>query len=87
MLITAIYTVGVLSAIYSSFFCEPGKTACFRRLFRHDKRSATILLTLLVYPQSALITDQALRGKRPYGDVKALVVMMIASKLVGTILG
>jgi len=33
---------------------------------------ATILLTLLVDPQSAIITDQALRQKRSYGDVKAL---------------
>ena len=34
-----------------------------------------------------MITDQALRGKRPYGDVKALVVLLITSKVVGTLLG
>ncbi|WP_419392962.1 lipid II flippase family protein [Cytobacillus praedii] len=48
---------------------------------------ATILLTLLVDPQSAIITDQALRKKRPYGDVKALVVMLIGTKLLGTLIG
>lgn len=48
---------------------------------------AAILLTLLIDPKSAIITDQALRGKRPYGDVKALVVLLITSKFVGTLLG
>jgi len=48
---------------------------------------AAILLTLLIDPKSALITDQALRGKRSYGDVKALVVLLITSKVVGTLLG
>lgn len=48
---------------------------------------ASILLTLLIDPKSAMITDQALGGKRPYGDVKALVVLLITSKLVGTLLG
>lgn len=48
---------------------------------------ASILLTLLIDPKSAMITDQALRGKRPYGDVKALVVLLITSKLIGTLLG
>ncbi|RFU64365.1 lipid II flippase Amj family protein [Bacillus sp. V59.32b] len=87
MLITAIYTVGVLSATYSSFFVSPEKQLASAASSGMINGVATILLTLLVDPQSALITDQALRGKRPYGDVKALVVMLIASKLVGTILG
>ena len=45
---------------------------------------ASIFLTLLIDPKSAMITDQ---GKRPYGDVKALVVLLISSKLVGTLFG
>jgi hypothetical protein len=48
---------------------------------------ATILLTLFIDPKAAIITDQALRGKRPYEDVKALVVLLIVTKIVGTLLG
>lgn len=48
---------------------------------------ATILLTLFIDPKSAVITDQAMRGDRPYEDVKALVILLIASKLIGTMLG
>jgi len=38
-------------------------------------------------PKSAIITDQALMGKREYGDVKALVVLLITTKIIGTLLG
>ena len=48
---------------------------------------ANILLTLFVDPRSAIITDQALRGERPYQDVKALVILLIGTKLLGTLLG
>ena len=48
---------------------------------------ATILLTLFIDPKSAVITDQAMRGDRPYEDVKVLVILLIASKLIGTMLG
>jgi len=36
--------------------------------------SATnIIFTLFVDPKSSIITDQALKGNRPYEDVKALL--------------
>jgi hypothetical protein len=47
---------------------------------------ASILLTLFVDPRAAIITDEAARGKREYGDVKALVILLIGTKLIGTLL-
>ncbi|HHY28266.1 MAG TPA: DUF2837 family protein [Desulfitobacterium dehalogenans] len=34
-----------------------------------------------------MITDQAYKGNRPYEEVKALVVILTGSKLIGTLLG
>ncbi|MBP3041793.1 lipid II flippase Amj family protein [Bacillaceae bacterium Marseille-Q3522] len=85
--ITAIYTIGVLSAFYASFFVEEQFRLAASASSGMINGVASIMLTLLVDPQAAIITDQAIRGKRPYGDVKALVIMLIGSKLLGTLLG
>lgn len=85
--ITAVYTIGVLSAFYASYFVDEEYRLAASASSGMINGIASILLTLLVDPKSAIITDQALRGKRPYGDVKALVIMLIASKLLGTLLG
>lgn len=87
ILITAIYTIGVISAYYAAFFVEEEYRLAASASSGMINGVATILLTLLVDPQSAIITDQALRKKRPYGDVKALVIMLIGTKLIGTLLG
>lgn len=85
--ITAIYTIGVISAYYAAFFVEEEFRLSASASSGMINGLATILLTLLVDPQSAIITDQALRNKRPYGDVKALVILLIGTKLLGTLIG
>lgn len=85
--ITAIYTIGVISAYYAAYFVDEEFLLAAAGSSGMINGVATILLTLLVDPQSAIITDQALRKKRPYGDVKALVVMLIGTKLLGTLIG
>lgn len=86
-LVTGIYTVGVLAASYSAILVSEEYRLQVVASSGMINGVASILLTLLIDPKSAMITDQALRGKRPYGDVKALVVLLITSKLVGTLLG
>jgi len=86
-LVTGIYTVGVLAASYSAILVSEEHRLAVVASSGMINGIASILLTLLIDPKSAMITDQALRGKRPYGDVKALVVLLITSKLVGTLLG
>lgn len=85
--ITAVYTIGVISAYYAAFFVGEDYRLSASASSGMINGIATILLTLLVDPQASIITDQALRKKRPYGDVKALVVLLIATKFLGTILG
>lgn len=86
-MITAIYTVGVISAYYAAFFVDEEFRLSASASSGMINGVATILLTLLVDPQSAIITDQSLRNKRPYGDVKALVILLIGTKLFGTLIG
>ncbi|MGD6845397.1 lipid II flippase Amj family protein [Bacillus infantis] len=83
--ITAIYTIGVVSAYYASIFVAEEFRLAASASSGMINGIATIMLTLLVDPQSAIITDQALRKKRPYGDVKALVILLIGTKLLGTL--
>lgn len=86
-LVTGIYTIGVLAANYSAIFVNDQHRLAAAGSSGMINGLATILLTLFIDPKSAVITDQALRGDRPYGDVKALVVLLIATKLIGTVLG
>lgn len=86
-MITAIYTIGVISAYYAAFFIDEEYRLAASASSGMINGVATILLTLLVDPQSAIITDQTMRNKRPYGDVKALVILLIGTKLLGTLIG
>ncbi len=86
-LVTGIYTVGVLAANYSALLVPEQHRLAAAGSSGMINGIATIMLTLFIDPKSAIITDQALRGNRPYGDVKALVVLLITTKLIGTILG
>jgi hypothetical protein len=83
-LVTEIYTVGVLAASYSATLVPVENRLAVIASSGMINGIASILLTLLIDPKSAMITDQALTGKRPYGDVKALVVLLISSELIGT---
>ncbi|QAA33979.1 lipid II flippase Amj family protein [Clostridium manihotivorum] len=84
--ITGIYTIGVLSSNYAVIYL-PQKAATIAQSSGLINGIATIMLTLFIDPKSAVITDEAYRGKREYGDVKALVIMLIGTKLIGTLLG
>ncbi|MGE8081359.1 lipid II flippase Amj family protein [Peribacillus loiseleuriae] len=85
--ITSIYTIGVISAYYAAYFVDEEYVLAASASSGMINGIATIILTLLVDPKSAIITDQVLRNKRPYGDVKALVIMLIGTKILGTLLG
>jgi hypothetical protein len=84
--ITGIYTIGVLAAFYASIYI-PDKRLAVSASSGMINGVASILLTLFIDPMAAIITDEAYRGKREYGDVKTLVIMLIGTKLLGTLLG
>ncbi|MEG0773806.1 lipid II flippase Amj family protein [Clostridium sp.] len=86
ILITGIYAIGVLAAYYGSTF-NPDNRVAISSSSGMINGIASILLTMFIDPKAALITDEATRGKREYEDVKTLVIMLIGTKLVGTLLG
>lgn len=87
ILVTGVYTVGVLAAFYSATLVAPQYRLAASASSGLINGVATILLTLFVDPKFAIITDQALRGERPNADVKALVILLVGAKLVGTLIG
>lgn len=86
ILITGIYTIGVLAAYYGSTL-SPQNRLAISASSGMINGIASILLTMFIDPKAAMITDEATRGKREYEDVKTLVIMLIGTKLLGTLLG
>lgn len=85
-LITGVYTIGSMAAFYSTIYA-PDKSLALSASSGMINGIASILLTMFIDPKAAMITDESYRGKRGYGDVKALVIMLIGTKLLGTLLG
>lgn len=85
-LITGIYAIGVLSAYYAATYA-PDKSLAVSASSGMINGIASILLTIFIDPKAAIITDEAFRGVRKYGDVKTLIIMLIGTKLIGTLIG
>ncbi len=85
VVVTAIYTVGVLATMYASALApELARTAT--TLSGVVNGFGTLLLVILIDPVSALITDQALRGARPPAAVTHIVIWQVVGRFAGTIL-
>jgi len=85
-LITGIYTIGVLAAFYAATLVPPQHQLSASASSGLINGIAAILLTLFVDPQAAIITDQALTGRRSPDDVKALVILLLTTKIIGTVI-
>lgn len=86
-LVTGIYTIGGMSAYYAASLVGVEHRLAASASTGIFNTSANIIFMLFIDPKSSIITDQALRGNRPYADVKALVVILMSAKLLGTLLG
>jgi len=84
VLVTAFYTVGVLSTIYAAAL-EPNLRATAVTLSGIVNGIATVLLFILVDPPGALITDQCINGVRPIEDVKVMNLYLVIARFLGTI--
>lgn len=85
ILITGIFTIGVLSAVYAgALYPDFRSTTNFMASIVNG--IAQILLATIVDPASAKITDQALRGVRAEKDVMQLARYLAITRLGGTIL-
>jgi hypothetical protein len=85
LLMVSIYAIGVLASLYAGARV-PEYRVTATQLSGIVNGIATILLTLLVDPTCALLTDQAIKGKRKEDDVRTMVFYIIAGRLLGTLL-
>ncbi len=85
VIVTAVYTVGISATMYASALA-PNLARTATTLSGVINGVGTLLLVLLIDPVSALITDQALRGKRPVAEVSHIVVWQVAGRFIGTLL-
>lgn len=83
--ITAIYTVGVLSALYAGLL-SPDRSTTTTLSSGMINGFATILLALTIDPKVALLTDQVLSGKKKGSQMSHMVLMLVISRFLGTVL-
>lgn len=84
LFVTSIYTIGVLCSLYAGAKL-PHLRATAINLSGIVNGIATILLTLIVDPEGARVTDQAVHNVRPEADVKTVVVSLLFTKFIGTL--
>ncbi|MHC9540177.1 MAG: DUF2837 family protein [Vulcanimicrobiota bacterium] len=85
VVVISIHTIGVMAATYASaLYPEFGRTATL--LSSVVNGVATIVLSIIVDPISALITDEAVAGKRPLQHVKIMAIFLTIGTFLGTVL-
>ena len=84
-ILVAIYSVGVLAAIYAGYLV-PEYRLTASQLSGIINGAATILLVTVVDPVSALILDDTLKGKKSEGELKAAIGFLAAGRFAGTLI-
>lgn len=85
MIITAIYTIGVLSALYAALLApERASTAIMASGLING--IATILLVIFIDPKLSVIADDVVNQRGSYNKLKTMSLMMVTSRFLGTIL-
>jgi hypothetical protein len=85
IVITAVYSIGVVSSYYASLLdVTAARTAL--GLSGIVNGVGTIAFTLFVDPTSSLITDEAVRGKRPLEQVRSMVFYLAVTAILGTLI-
>jgi Alternate to MurJ len=85
MFITAIYTIGVLAALYASLLAPERETTAIMASGLINGM-ATILLVVFIDPKLSVIADDIVNGKGSYNKLKSMSLMMVTSRLLGTLL-
>ncbi len=85
VLVTAVYGAGIVAAAYASVLApQAARTAVLSSGLVNG--FATIAYNIIVDPASALLTDRAVRGQRSVDDVKALVIGLSITAIIGMLL-
>ena len=81
----ALWTVGVLAAIYAGTI-DPAFRVTAATLSSIVNGVATIALFVVIDPYLAGLTDDVVRGRESEPRFRRVVVWMVASRLLGTLL-
>ncbi|MFY0546304.1 lipid II flippase Amj family protein [Brevibacillus sp. H7] len=84
-IVTAIYTVSILSTLYASLI-SPDFKATILMSSGLINGFATIILTILVDPQVALLTDRAMNGQTEPDTLREIYIWLMISRFLGTLL-
>ncbi len=85
IVVTCVYAIGVVASNYASVLdVNSARTAL--QLSGIINGIGTIAFTLFVDPTSSIITDQAAKGERPLGEVKAMVFYLSLTAILGTVI-
>ena len=85
MVVTSIYTIGVLSALYAALLTpERASTAIMASGLING--IATILLVVFVDPKISVMADDVINKRGDYLKLKNVSLMMVSSRLLGTLL-
>ena len=83
--ITAIYTIGVLSALYAALLAPKSDTTAIMSSGLING-IATILLVIFIDPKLSVMADDVVQQRGSYQQLKNMSLMMVTSRLLGTIL-
>ncbi|WP_375162781.1 lipid II flippase Amj family protein [Paenibacillus sp. Pae108] len=84
-LVTGIYTVGVLSALYASYLV-PEHSRAASQSSGLINGVATILLTVFIDPRVALLTDKTMAGQTSLNEMNRMFGFLMLSRFAGTLL-
>lgn len=85
VVITGVYTVGVLSALYASMLVPKGYSQAAVMSSGIINGVATILLTLFIDPKVSVLADRVVKKQSGYIFLKSYSLAMISSKFLGTV--
>lgn len=85
MIITAIYTIGVLSALYASLLAPERQSPAIMASGLING-IATILLVIFIDPKISVIADDVVNQRGSYNKLKNMSIMMVTSRFFGTML-
>ncbi|MOA23883.1 hypothetical protein D3C78_1445330 [compost metagenome] len=86
IIVTAIYTIGVLAALLASSLTTAHSIAASQASGLING-IATILLALLIDPQIGLLTDKVIRGDKKLTALNQTFGLLMVSRLLGTVTG
>lgn len=84
IVVMAFWVAGPLGAYYAGVL-EPNFRLTAASLSGVITGVSTLTLTFIVDPTAALVTDQGAHGVRPEADVKAMILYLVITAIIGTI--